>query len=217
MKDIAIYGAGGLGREVACLIRIINESQDEPEWNLIGFFDDTEELKGKKISHYAQCFGGIEELNNYSNELFLTIAIGNAKAVHTILQKISNPNVHYPNLIHPDVIFSDKETFTIGKGNIIQRGCSISCDVSIGDFNIANGNVAMGHDDKIGSFNTIMPAVRISGGVTIGDFNFFGVGSIILQYIKIGNEIRLGAGSVLMTKPRNGLLYMGNPARKTEF
>ncbi|MDR1459358.1 MAG: serine acetyltransferase, partial [Bacteroidales bacterium] len=38
MKDIAIYGAGGLGREIACLIRHINEN--EPTWNLIGFFDD---------------------------------------------------------------------------------------------------------------------------------------------------------------------------------
>ncbi len=217
MKDIAIFGAGGFGKEVACLLRIINERQTEPEWNLIGFFDDNKELKGKMISHFAPCLGGIEELNSYANELYLTIPIGNAKTVYTILQKITNPHIKYPNLIHPDTIFDDKETFSIGQGNIIRRGCSFSCDVTIGDFNIANGSVSMGHDDTIGSFNTIMPAVRISGGVTIGDFNFFGVGAIILQYLKIGNNVRLGAGSVLMTKPRNGQLYMGNPARKTEF
>lgn len=217
MKDIAIFGAGGFGREVACLLRIINERQEKPEWNLIGFFDDAKELKGKMVSHYAPCLGGLEALNDYPKELYLTIAIGNAKTLHAIVQKITNPHILYPNLIHPDTVFSDKETFSIGKGNVIQRGCSFSCDVTIGDFNIANGAVSMGHDDKIGSFNTIMPAVRISGGVTVGDFNFFGVGSIILQYIKVGNEVRLGAGGVLMTKPRNGQLYMGNPARKTEF
>ena len=38
MKDIAIYGFGGFGREVACVIQAINEI--EPTWNLIGFFDD---------------------------------------------------------------------------------------------------------------------------------------------------------------------------------
>jgi len=32
MKDIAIYGAGGFGREVACLINKINEVN--PTWNL---------------------------------------------------------------------------------------------------------------------------------------------------------------------------------------
>ena len=46
---------------------------------------------------------------------------------------------------------------------------------------------------------------------------FFGVGSIVIQQIKIGHNIRLGAGSVLMTKPKDGFLYIGNPARKTEL
>lgn len=36
MRDIAIFGAGGFGREVACLIRMINESRLEPEWKMIG-------------------------------------------------------------------------------------------------------------------------------------------------------------------------------------
>ncbi|MEG2122093.1 MAG: serine acetyltransferase, partial [Rikenellaceae bacterium] len=38
MKEIAIYGFGGFGREVACLINMINEVT--PQWKIIGFFDD---------------------------------------------------------------------------------------------------------------------------------------------------------------------------------
>ena len=38
MKDIAIYGAGGFGKEVACIINKINEK--DHTWNIIGFFDD---------------------------------------------------------------------------------------------------------------------------------------------------------------------------------
>ena len=38
MENIAIYGFGGLGREVACLLNNINKIYSE--WNLIGFFDD---------------------------------------------------------------------------------------------------------------------------------------------------------------------------------
>ncbi len=63
MKDIAIYGAGGFGREVACLIRIINKKT--PQWNLIGFFDDDTKLKDTK-NEYGKVIGGIEELNNYN-------------------------------------------------------------------------------------------------------------------------------------------------------
>ena len=38
MRDIAIYGAGGLGREIACVLKKIN--MVTPTWNLLGFFDD---------------------------------------------------------------------------------------------------------------------------------------------------------------------------------
>lgn len=35
MRDIAIYGAGGLGREIACVLKKIN--MVTPTWNLLGF------------------------------------------------------------------------------------------------------------------------------------------------------------------------------------
>ena len=214
MKNIAIYGAGGFGREVACLLNKINEVQSS--WKLIGFFDDGIE-KGKDISHFGKVLGGINELNVWPEEISIAFAIGNPKTVQSVVSKITNPDIQFPNIIAPTVYFADPETFKIGRGNIIQKHCSFSCDVTIGDFNVMDGADVFGHDDVVGSFNTFMPAMRISGAVTIGDCNFFGVGSIILQQVKVGNNIRLGAGSVLMTKPKDGFLYMGNPAKKTEL
>lgn len=215
MKDIAIYGAGGFGREVACLLNVINK--ETPIWNLIGFFDDDVHLKGQMISHYGPCLGGIGDLNSYDKPLNLTIPIGNPNVVKQIVSEITNPNITFPNLIHPSFKVADENAFEIGKGNIIQGDCSASCDVSFGDFNVFNGSVVFGHDAKVGNFNTFMPATRISGEVHIGDENFFGVGSIVLQQLKIGNNVRLGAGSVMMTKPKDGNLYIGNPAAKFRF
>ncbi|MBQ1759932.1 MAG: hypothetical protein IIZ94_09650, partial [Prevotella sp.] len=48
-KKIAIYGAGGLGREVAGGINRINSCSDE-QWELVGFFDDNIPI-GTKVSH----------------------------------------------------------------------------------------------------------------------------------------------------------------------
>lgn len=214
MKKIAIYGAGGFGREVACLLNKINEV--EPTWELVGFFDDGIE-KGTQVSHFGKVLGGIDMLNAWPSELSIAITIGSPKIVRTLVSKITNPHIQFPNIIAPTVYFADKESFKIGKGNIIQKHCSFSCDVTIGDFNVMDGADVFGHDDVVGSFNTFMPAMRISGEVTIGDGNFFGVGSIILQQIKIGNNVRLGAGSVLMRKPKEGCLYIGNPAKKMEL
>lgn len=214
MKDIAIFGAGGLGKEVACLIRTINK--EKPQWNLIGFFDDGIEI-GVEVSHFGKVLGGVEKLNKYQGTIAVAMAIGNALTIKKILEKITKEDIEYPNLIHPNFDVTDPDTFQIGKGNIIQRHCTATCDTVIGDFNIFNGTVCMGHDVKIGSFNTFMPLVRVSGEVVIGNDNFFGIASIILQQIKVGSGIRLGAASVLMTKPKKGYLYMGNPARKTEL
>lgn len=215
MKKIAIYGAGGFGRETACLINKINEVQ--PEWELVGFFDDNPSLKGTMISHYGPCLGGLNELNKYPEELGVAMAIGNSGIVKQLLTKMHNDYLFFPNLIHPNVTYNDFLTVKMGKGNIIQGGCFFSCDVSIGDFNVMNGSVVFGHDDRIGSFNVFMPAIRISGQVEIGDCNFGGVGCIVLQGLKIGNHVKLGAGCVLMTKPKDGCLYLGNPAKKVTF
>lgn len=215
MKDIAIYGAGGFGKEVACLIKRINEKK--PTWNIIGFFDDNPDLKGKMISHFGYCLGGMDVLNSYPDDLAVTMALGNSMVVKRLIEIIHNKKISFPNLIDVTFYKVDPETFSIGQGNIIQGWCCVSCDVQIGDFNVMNGNVDVGHDVSIGSFNTFMPAVRVSGEVKIGDCNFFGINSIVLQQIKIGDGVRLGAGSVLMTKPKNGNLYLGVPARKTDL
>lgn len=214
LKDIAIYGAGGFGREVACTINKINEI--EPTWNLVGFFDDGVE-KGKFVSHFAPVLGGMRELNAWQSQINVVMAIGNPSTVKKLVEKIDNANVEFPNLIHPDVIFSDAVSFKIGKGNIIQRECCMSCDVSLDDFNVLNSSVVLGHDVHVGSFNSFMPATRISGEVVMQDCNFFGVNSTVLQQIKIGAGIKLAAGSVLMTKPKDGCLYIGVPAKIVKF
>lgn len=214
MKDIAIYGAGGFGREVAAIICAVNKVT--PTWNIVGFFDDGVE-KDTQISHYGKILGGMEDLNNWSSPIDIAIAIGTPSTLREVQQKISNPNVDFPNVIYPDFLLYDPDTLKMGKGNIINRGCSCTCDVTIGDFNIVNGNIGFGHDNKIGNYNVIMPSVNISGEVSMGECNLIGVGAIILQQIKIGNNVCLGAGAVLMTKPKDGNTYIGNPAKMFKY
>lgn len=218
MNDIAIFGAGGFAKEVACLIRRINELIEAKEyrWNLIGFFEDNG-VRGRRVSTYGEVLGGMAELNAWQGHLAIAIAIGSPNALRSVRNRITNPNIYFPNLIHPRFTIADESSFSIGEGNIIQRDCSVSCDVKIGSFNVLNASVAMGHDAQVGNYNVCMPDIRISGGVHIGDGNLIGVGSIILQGLTIGNNVRLGAGAVLLTKPKDGGVYLGNPAKKFRF
>ena len=216
VKRIAIYGAGGLGREVAGGIRRINNNTKGEKWELVGFYDDRLE-PGTQVSHYGKVMGGMDDLNKLEEPLALAIAVGNPATRKILFERITNPNITFPNLIAPSFKILDPETFKIGRGNIIQDNCSTTCDVTIGDFNVLNGSDVLGHDDNIGNFNVIMPGVHLSGEVKIGDCNLLGVNSVVLQQIKIGNNVTLGAGSVLMTKPKDGYTYIGTPAKKFDY
>ncbi len=211
---IAIYGAGGFGKEVACLITRINAQQQQ--WELIGFFDDGKPA-GSPVSRYGKVLGGMETLLQVDEPLAVAIAISDNKAVRRLRKSITNPNVTFPNLIDPTLFMVDPVTVVMGEGNIIQNDCMISCDVSLGDFNLINDHVVVGHDNRIGSFNGIMPGAHLSGGVTVGNNNMLGVACVVLQGITIGDGVTLGANSVLMTQPRNNKTYLGVPARRFNF
>ena len=213
MKDIAIYGAGGFGREIACLIRQINEIK--PLWNLIGFFDDG--VQERNTNRYGKVLGNLETLNDWEKPLSIVFSIATPLHLEDLSAKITNPLVEFPNIIAPNVNIFDKDAFTIGKGNMIFFGCRLSSDVSIGDFNLFNGAVSLGHDVKMGSFNVLQPSTRISGDCRVGDKNFFGVQSIVLQGIKIGSNTRIGALSVIMRSTADDSLYFGNPAKKIKM
>lgn len=213
MKDLAIYGAGGCGKETFLLIQQINE--ESPQWNVVGFYDRMYE-KGYD-NGFGKVLGGIDDLNAVDRDLALVIAMGNTKVTRLIVSSIKNEHIYYPNIIANTTTFSHRASVEIGKGNIIGRNCQFSCDIKVGDFNFFNGDVCFGHNVTIGSYNSIMPGVRISGCVDIGNDVLLGVGSIIVQNIHIGDGTRIGAGAVVMTKPKAGFLYIGNPARKVDI
>ena len=212
MKDIAIYGSCGFGRDLFCLI---NNHINKGEWKIIGFFDDTKP-KGAK-ERYGVILGGIEELNNWSMPIDVVIAIGSSNGRKIIRSKITNPNISFPNIIMPDIFYYDKDSVILGEGNIIAAKCSIGSDVYVGSFNVMNGLVSLGHDVRMGDFNSLMPKTQISGNVTMGDMNQFGLASMVIEKVKIGNGISLGAGSLLLNKTKDNATYIGNPAKKFDY
>lgn len=214
MENLAIYGAGGFGREVACLIQAINEV--EPKWNLIGFFDDNV-LLVESSNEYGKILGGIEILNKWEEPLSVIMAIGNPLILEKVVNKIQNQNIKFPNIIAPDVLFYDLNNVILGKGNLIGFKCSISCNTRFGDFNLLNTDVIIGHDSTIGNFNMFNPSVRISGEISIGNANFFGVCSIVLQQKKIGNNTTIATNSVIMRNTVDNCMYIGNPAIKMKI
>jgi sugar O-acyltransferase (sialic acid O-acetyltransferase NeuD family) len=213
MQDIAIYGAGNAGRELACLLRMINK--DSPTWNLIGFYDDVHDIG--YCNEYGVVLGGINELNAITRPLAVAIANGSPRGLRKIVEGITSPLVEFPNIISPTTVIWDENNITLGRGNIIGMGCSLSCNVKIGNFNLLNGGISLGHDTVIGDFNAIMPCVRISGNVDIGNGNILGTSVIVIEKKSIGNDVTIAPGSVVIRKPKDGNTYIGNPATIVKY
>lgn len=209
MKDIAIYGAGGLGREIACIIKEINRKSQT--WNLAGFFDDSIPA-GRRID-YGVLLGGIDALNGWKGELSVIFGIASPAAVSSLAGKITKEDISFPNIISPDVTFLDCESIRMGKGNYISSRTVIGCNVSIGNFNSIGVCSTLGHDCTLGDFNVLMPSVQVCGNVEVGQRCFLGINSVVLQQKKMGNNVTLGAGSILMANADDDRTYFGNPAR----
>lgn len=213
MKDIAIYGAGGFGREVQTLIKHLNEK--EPIYNFIGFFDDGK-TKGTLVNGFP-IVGGMKELNKWSNPLCLVLAIGNPCAKKNIFDRIVNSQITFPTLIHPSVIIGDSSFITIEEGCIICAGVVITVDVVIQRFVILNLNCTVGHDSKIGAYSSFMPTINISGEVNIGEGVYVGTGTKIINQLSIGEWTIVGAGAVVVNSLPEHCTAVGVPAKPIKF
>lgn len=213
MKKIAIYGAGGFGREVLTLINDINKIN--PQYQVIGFFDDGIS-KGTDVNGLS-ALGGINELNNVKEEVSVVLAIGNPETKKTILKKITNQLVDFPTIIHPSVMIGDRNWVSIGKGCIICGGTIITTNIIIRDFVILNLSCTVGHDTVIGDYAAFMPSVNISGEVEIGECVYVGTGAKIINQLKIGEGTIVGAGAVVAKDLPANCTAVGVPAKVIKF
>ena len=213
MKDIAIFGVGGFGREVLTLVQDINKA--EPTYRIIGFFDDGHE-KGEIVNGYP-VLGKMEELNRWETALSVVVSIGNPVIRKKIVGRICNPNVFFPTLVHPTVLIGSPEYVRIGKGCVICAGNILTTNIDIGEFVIVNLCCTIGHNAVIGNYTALMPACNISGEVTVGEGVFCGTGVKTINQTSIGDYSILGAGAVVAKPVPAHCTAVGVPAKPIKF
>lgn len=210
MKQIAIFGCGGFGRDVSFIIEEINANFEE--WELIGFFDDGRK-KGELIFNYP-VLGGIEKLNEISTSLGIVIAIGNPIIKRKIHKLIKNENIYYPSIIHPNVLMGNKNFISIGEGCIIGPSNVLTTNFKLGNHVFLGTFCLIGHDTIIEDYVSIHPGVNISGEVIIEEAVFIGTGTTIINQITIGRETFVGAGSLVTKSLPAKCKAVGVPARR---
>jgi len=201
MKKIAIYGAGGFGRETRLLIDQINLAK--PKWKFIGYFDDNSK---------EEVLGGMEELNSYKESLHVVVAIAEPEIRKTVVESIKNSNISFAILIHPSVVY-DKNEVVIGEGSIVAALSVFTTNITIGNHNIINLSSTVGHDVYTADYCSLMPGVHISGTVNLGKGVLVGSGAIVLQNLLIDAWSKVGAGAVVIENVNPNTTVVGIPAK----
>jgi sugar O-acyltransferase (sialic acid O-acetyltransferase NeuD family) len=208
VQDIAIYGAGGLGREIRAYLRA-----SDPEgrmWNFSGFVDDGKP-KGTLVGD-SKIWGDKITLTSTTKPTAVLMGIASPAAKASIYAELSrNPYLTFPILIHP--LAHVEPSAVLKEGTIISPHCDISIDVALGLCVFFNVGTQIGHDSVLGDFCSVMPHVDISGNVTVGDRSFIGVGAKILQGLAIGADATVGIGSIVLNNVPDRCTVMGYPAR----
>lgn len=213
IKDLAVFGTGGFGREVLALLQDINKVR--PKWNIIGFFDDAY-ASGTMCNGYA-CQGKLDDLNSWPSPLSIVVAVGNPATKKAIVERITNPLIDFPKVMHPSVWVGDQSSVEIGKGSILCAGVMVTTNVQIGEFVILNLQCTVGHDTIIGDYSAFMPSVNISGEVTIGEEVYVGTGAKIINQLEIGSKTIVGAGTVVVKSLPANCTAVGVPAKPIKF
>jgi len=208
-SDIAILGAGGLGREIFLLLSVINSHKKSIL--IRGFYDDNISISANKLP--APLLGNINSIPQHKITTLIP-AFGLPKTKINVLNSLNLDLYNFPTIIHPTLeLSSEYQNVIIGKGSIITQGNMLTCDITIGDFVLINQGCSIGHDVKIGNYTSIMPGCMISGNVTIGKNVFLGTGAAIINGVNIADNATIGAGAVVNKDVEEGDTVMGIPAK----
>lgn len=205
-KVLAIYGAGGLGREVLELAGLINRKYDK--WEKIIFVIDGNPgapVNGIPVYNYANA------TEEYGNALEFTIGIGEPAIREKIFTKLKSVGMVVATLIHPEVYMP--ETTLIGQGVTINMGAFISCNVTICDNVYIQPHVNIGHDCILEEGCVISAFGNVAGAVHIGKYVYLGISSCIKEKIIVGDYSIVGMASAVYKDIPKEVVAVGNPAR----
>ncbi len=200
---LAIYGAGGLGREVLELAQEINAV--ESRWDAFCLIDD---------SPACEQLGGypVVPLNALNPEQYeIVIAVGEPSLRRKLAQKVSAGGFRLATLVHPAARVS--ASCTIAEGCVICYGAFISCDSVIGRNVHLQPNASLGHDCHIGQDSIISSYANLAGKCTVGERVFIGMNAVVRETTSIGDDTIVSMGAAVFNDIAPAMIVMGNPAR----
>ena len=208
-QPLVIFGAGGLGREVLVLLAQLNDAG--ANWEVRGFYDDQPPAAPTVAG--LPYLGTAHDLNQTEEPLAVAVAVGSSASRAAVVARLTSPQLTFPALVHPGVRLAPTQRIALGAGCLIQQGCILTCDITLGRFVFLNLGCTIGHDAVLEDFCSLMPHANVSGAAHLGAGVYLGTNATVIQAVRVGAGTTVGAGAVVVRELPAGITAVGVPAR----
>lgn len=210
VKNLVLFGAGGLARETISVINAINAV--EPTYHLLGFCVEEKYYTPNIMVGDYPLLGSEQWLIENKSRVVCCCAVGTPSIRARVQKNLQAQGVIFESVIAPSATIGERST--IGVGCLLSTNVSITCDCKVGDGVFINGGSGIGHDVTLGDYTCMMSGVGVSGWCKVGEEVFIAGHVFVTPHRRIGNRATIAAGSVVFTHVKEGTTVLGNPAKR---
>lgn len=204
---LAIYGAGGLGREAKEYADLQNEQEEK--WSEIFFLDDgIDEGKffGTRLVHWDTFLE-----SDYFDETEVVLTLGDPVSKRKVFESIKDSGCRFGQIVAPSARVS--KTAKVGSSLVVLEGAIVESLTELGDCVVVDNYATVGRDSVVGSYCHIAAKSSIGGESVLGEGVFIGLCVSTKQCNKIGSYVTVGMGSVVLKDLPDEVVAVGNPCR----